>query len=107
MVTLGYDLGTYGPDKDGVDGAFGKLTETAVNYFQENNLDWEANQLKVDALVGPRTSDALNRAMVGRWYDHYQTPGELVENKQDHTVTSEFLTKGFSTLVRRYNPGMI
>ena len=66
-----------------MDGAFGKLTETAVHYFQENNLDWEAKQLKVDALVGPR-------AMVGRWYDHYQPPGELVENKQDHTVTSEF-----------------
>ena len=96
LVTLGYDLGTYGPDKDGVDGAFGKLTETAVHYFQENNLDWEANQLKVDALVGPRTSDALNRAMVGRWYDHYQTPGELVNDKPYHTVTSEFLTRGLS-----------
>ena len=81
LVTLGYDLGTYGPEKDGMDGSFGKLTETAVNDFQEKNLDWEANQLKVDALVGPRTSDALNRAMVGRWYEHYQTPGELVDDK--------------------------
>ncbi|MCK5722371.1 MAG: peptidoglycan-binding protein, partial [Gammaproteobacteria bacterium] len=35
--TLGYDLGTSGPEKDGVDGSFGKLTETAVNDFQENN----------------------------------------------------------------------
>ena len=41
LVTLGYDLGTYGPEKDGVDGAFGKLTETAVNDFQENNRDRE------------------------------------------------------------------
>jgi len=38
---LSYDLGTYGPDKDGVDGSFGKLTETAVNDFQEKNRDWE------------------------------------------------------------------
>jgi hypothetical protein len=96
LVTLGYNLGTYGQDKDGVDGPFGNLTETAVNDFQEKNLDWEANQLKLDALIGPRTSDALNRAMVGRWYDHYQTPGELVDDKQLYTVTSEFLTKGFS-----------
>ena len=41
LVTLGYDLGTSGPEKDGVDGSFGKLTETAVNDFQENNRDWE------------------------------------------------------------------
>ena len=39
LVTLGYDLGTNGPDKDGVDGSFGKLTETAVNDFQEKNRD--------------------------------------------------------------------
>ena len=96
LVALGYDLGTYGPEKDGVDGSFGKLTETAVNDFQEKNLAWDANQLKVDALVGPRTSDALNRAIVGRWYDHYQTPEELVDDKPYHTVTSEFLTRGLS-----------
>ena len=41
LVTRGYDLGSYGPDKDGVDGAFGKLTETAANDFQENNRDRE------------------------------------------------------------------
>ncbi|NOR49133.1 MAG: hypothetical protein GQ533_14020 [Methanosarcinaceae archaeon] len=41
LVTLGYNLGTYGPEKDGVDGSFGKLTETAVNDFQENNRDRE------------------------------------------------------------------
>ncbi|MCD4816073.1 MAG: peptidoglycan-binding protein [Methanosarcinales archaeon] len=35
LLTLGYDPGTYGLDKDGVDGSFGKLTETAVNDFHE------------------------------------------------------------------------
>ena len=39
LVTQGYDLGTSGPEKDGVDGSFGKLTETAVNDFQEKNRD--------------------------------------------------------------------
>jgi len=33
LVILGYDLGTPSPDKEGVDGSFGKLTETAVNDF--------------------------------------------------------------------------
>ena len=41
LVTLGYDLGTSGPEKDGVDGSFGKLTVTAVNDLQEKNRDWE------------------------------------------------------------------
>jgi len=41
LVTLDYDLGTYGPEKYGVDGSFGKLTETAVNDFQEKNRDRE------------------------------------------------------------------
>ena len=35
----GYDPGIYGTDKDGVDWAFGKLTETAVNDFQKKNRD--------------------------------------------------------------------
>ena len=38
-VTLGCDLGIYGPDKDGVDWAFGSFTETAVNDFQEKNRE--------------------------------------------------------------------
>jgi len=91
LDTLGYDIGTAG-----VDGKFGDDTEKAVRQFQEENKDWEGNKLKVDGLVGPRTSDALNRAMVGRWYDHYQTPKELVEGKPYHTVTSEFLINGLS-----------
>ena len=41
LVTLGYELGTYGPEKDGVDGAFGNLMETAANDFQEKNRDRE------------------------------------------------------------------
>ncbi|MBC2702740.1 MAG: hypothetical protein HF976_15290 [ANME-2 cluster archaeon] len=86
LVTPDCDPVTYGPDKDGGDWAFGKFTETAVNDFQEMNLNWEANQLKVDTLVCLGTSDALNKAMVARWYDHYQTPGELVDDKTYHTV---------------------
>jgi len=38
-VKPGCNPGIYGPDKDGVDWALGKLTETAVNDFQEKNRD--------------------------------------------------------------------
>ena len=39
LVTPGYNSGIYAPDKDGVDGAFGSFTETAVNDLQEKNRD--------------------------------------------------------------------
>ncbi|KAF5418901.1 MAG: hypothetical protein C5S45_07425 [Candidatus Methanocomedens sp.] len=38
-VTPGYDQGTFGLDKDGVDWAFGSFTEAAVNDFQKKNRD--------------------------------------------------------------------
>lgn len=76
LKTLGYDLGICGPNKDGIDEYFGDITEKAVIDFQSNNIDWDGKPLEMDGLVGPRTSDALNRAMVGIWYDNYQTPKE-------------------------------
>ncbi len=75
LVALGYDVGPAG-----VDGIFGNDTEAAVLAFQENNADWEGTQLNADSLVGPRTSDALNRKMVGVWYDLYQTPIEFTNS---------------------------
>jgi hypothetical protein len=36
LVDLGYDLGNYGPNKDGVDRVFGPVTEQAVISFQTN-----------------------------------------------------------------------
>jgi len=62
--------------------------------FQGKNRDWDGKQLKVDGLVGPDTSDALNRAMVGKWYDHYQTPEKLVEGKPYHTATTDHMNSG-------------
>jgi hypothetical protein len=91
-----YDLGSFGPNNDGVDGTFGNSTEDAVKQFQEEHKDWDSNALKVDGLVGPDTADALNREMVGKWYDHYQTPVELVEGVPYHAITSEFISKGLS-----------
>lgn len=96
LKELGHDLGTSGPNGDGVDGHFGDSTENAVKQFQEEHKDWDGNALKVDGLVGSDTADALNREMVGKWYKHYQTHTELVPGEPHHTVMSEFLRKGLS-----------
>ena len=45
LVDLKYDLGTYGPKKDGVDGVFGKKTKAAIEKFQA------LNKLKVTGLA--------------------------------------------------------
>jgi hypothetical protein len=94
LKELGYNLGTSGPNGDGVDGGFGDFTDKAVRQFQEGYKNWNSDPLKIDGLIGPETSDALNREMVGRWYHHYQTPIDLVEGGPYHAVTSEYLIKG-------------
>jgi len=38
-VTPNCDTDTYGPDKDGVDWAFGNFTSAAINDFKEKNRD--------------------------------------------------------------------
>ena len=53
LVKMGYNLGTYGAKKDGVDGDFGKKTLEAVTDFQNKN------GLTADGKVGPATVKAL------------------------------------------------
>jgi len=60
LVQLGYDLGKFGPNKDGVDGDFGRKTEEAVKMFQrENSLDPTGS-------VGAGTAEALMKATEGK-----------------------------------------
>jgi peptidoglycan hydrolase-like protein with peptidoglycan-binding domain len=54
---LGYNLGTYGPAKDGVDGDYGTKTQTAVSALQK------ARGLTVDGVFGTQTYNALLEAM--------------------------------------------
>lgn len=51
LKKLGYNLGTYG-----VDGDYGKMTESAIRDFQK------ANKLNPDGVCGPMTWDALQKA---------------------------------------------
>ena len=56
LSILEYDLGTYGPNKDGIDGKFGPKTEAAVKKFQE---DVFKDSKEWDGVVGPKTYDKL------------------------------------------------
>lgn len=58
LVRLGYNLGTFGTCKDGVDGSFGAKTEEAVRSFQK------ASGLAKDGKYGAKTHAALMAALV-------------------------------------------
>lgn len=53
LVDLGYDLGKFGPNEDGIDGKFGPVTQKAVIEFQKDN------QLLMDGIIGPNTAAVL------------------------------------------------
>lgn len=57
LKKLGYNLGTYGENNDGIDGDFGSKTQTAVRAFQKKV------NIKVDGICGPNTWEALAKAV--------------------------------------------
>ena len=57
LVKLGYDLGTYGPRKDGVDGDCGSKTVQAIEDFQGSH------GLEVDGQYGKKTHAAMQEAL--------------------------------------------
>jgi len=96
---LGYHLvkGRYIPRTErrgnSIDGIFGEMTEKAVKDFQASTADWTGKPLAQDGLVGPLTADALNRAMVGLWYDKYETPTEITGEDRGLISVTESLMK--------------
>jgi len=58
LKKLGFDLGTFGPGKDGIDGDFGSVTQRAVESFQT------ANKLPKTGAVDTDTAAALLEALV-------------------------------------------
>jgi len=56
LVDMGYDLGDYGDEDNGVDGKYGPLTINAVKDFQRKK-----GYLDVDGKVGPKTAEAMGK----------------------------------------------
>ncbi len=86
LMVLGYDVGS-----SGVNGNFDDATEQAVKNFQQDSKDWKGNPLNADGKVEELTCDALNRNLVGSWFDSYQTPVELTNDVVFVTITKQAL----------------
>jgi peptidoglycan hydrolase-like protein with peptidoglycan-binding domain len=61
LRSLGFDIGSLGPNGDGIDELFGDQTEKSIKLFQVKNRDWNSSELVTDGLVGPKMADAMNR----------------------------------------------
>jgi len=95
LLELDYDMG-----QPGINGDFGAITKTAVTTFQENSKDWDGSPLQVDGVVGPKTADAINRSLVGKWYDPYSTPKELMNGSLNICLSEELFRSGISVEVK-------
>ena len=60
LQNCGYDLGTSGPDADGVDGIVGTKTKAAIHSFQKDH-----GGLTVDGVYGPKTRAAFDDELNG------------------------------------------
>lgn len=80
LVGLGYDLGTYGPDGNGVDGDYGAATEKAVRKFQSTQ------QIMIDGVYGNTTHAALMGVLADKDAtepdDGGDTPTEEISGKR-------------------------
>ena len=56
LKELGYDLGTFGKNADGIDGIIGKVTESAIKAFQAEH------KLEVTGIIDEKTLEALEKA---------------------------------------------
>ena len=55
LIGHGHNLGSFGPNGDGVDGDFGTATEDALKEFQRSHVDAEGKQLEDDGECGGKT----------------------------------------------------
>jgi peptidoglycan hydrolase-like protein with peptidoglycan-binding domain len=91
LMVLGYNVGV-----SGVTGNFDDGTESAVKNFQQDAKDWKGNPLNSDGRVEELTCDALNRSLVGSWFDSYQTPVGLTNGTVILTLTKETMRSSIS-----------
>lgn len=82
LVQLGYNLGTFGPEGNGVDGEFGKATQQAVEGLQA------AAGIEVDGKFGAASLTALKAALEAK-----DKAGEEAPAEPTYTVTIRGITQ--------------
>ena len=75
LVALGFNSGSLTPN-----GILSSTWIEEVKKFQNSNTDFKLAKLAPDGISGPLTGDAINRALIGKWYGQtdYFTPNILV-----------------------------
>lgn len=93
--SFGYDLGTYGANKDGVDGSFGDKTEKAVKRIQaiaQITVDGKYGSVTHKALMG--LLDDMDKAEIGA------TPDDPQEDSTNDTTGKRVCVTGNNVNIR-------
>ena len=98
LVALGYDLGSTGVFKNGVDGDYGLLTASAVNQFQ---FDREFSGVDVDGIVGESTYRELIRALADKEPDITYSVAEKVEKKKKQQVREKLVLETAKEILKK------
>ena len=104
LVEMGYDLGTYGTNNDGVDGDYGEKTEKAVKRFQtfvQIEVDGKYGSITHKALMGvlddiakgENGSDGEDDAPVTPSGKYVETTGDSVNVRSGPATTYKVLTR--------------
>lgn len=81
LVGMGYDCGSFGSSKNGVDGDFGRTTEAAVKAFQADA------DIEIDGVYGPQSHAALLAALPNGGPDKKPEDGSPDEDGSAELVT--------------------
>lgn len=106
LKELRYNLGSSGPNRDGIDGVYGRQTKLAVQDFQRKN------KLNPDGIVGPLTAsklgvDTLSNEQIkilkagGELKDIPKTRTQSSQKKDTKTKEVIFSSKNLSQQVKR------
>ena len=99
LVDTGYNIGSYGAQKNGVDGVIGKMTVKGLQQFLNDSM---GAGLKVDGKVGSKTyaaiQNAVNAGLLNESYlkafpRKYHTGGVVGQDFNSETAFKELVKK--------------
>ena len=95
---LGYDLGKYGPNRDGVDGMIGRMTRQAISKYVK---DYPGDALRTAASYGVLNDDATVQALSKRvqYMKDHNSPSETRGPKVQDSMLGE------ENIGTHYDPG--